>query len=176
MPRLLMRCFAVSLIQMTIDTHRFSLPSGGPEASRILPTIAHANQCWRPIALGRAGAAKHPGRLDNHGHKRYPNRRSVQPLAGRSISRNSLTTTTSGPRRRAAFAACQRGRGRRGGDSPYGQVGADSATAFQVILTGRATSVPFTTATTGSKRTTTDNTEAASTCAVHCVTEPRRME
>jgi hypothetical protein len=35
-----------------------------------------------------------------------------------------------------------------------------------VILDGRATSVPFTTVLNGPKRTTTDNHEAASTCAV----------
>ena len=39
--------------------------------------------------------------------------------------------------------------------------------ASHVLLAGRATSVPFTAVLTGPKRTTTDNTTAALTCADH---------
>jgi hypothetical protein len=51
--------------------------------------------------------------------------------------------------------------GRRGQASPNGESGADDDTRVcQVVLTGRATSVPFTAVMTGPQRTTTDNTTA----------------
>ena len=53
------------------------------------------------------------------------------------------------------------------------EVGANGAAVYRIVLTGRATSVPFTTVMTGSQRTPTDNTEAASTCTVPYLTRPR---
>jgi hypothetical protein len=67
--------------------------------------------------------------------------------------------------------ACQRGRGHRGWALPKGQGWTNGVTACHVVLTGRATSVPFTVVLTGPERTTTDNAKAASTCAEFC---PRR--
>jgi hypothetical protein len=47
-----------------------------------------------------------------------------------------------------------------------GQGGTPGGKLYQVVLTGRATSVPFTAVLTGPERTTTDNTKAAWSCAV----------
>jgi hypothetical protein len=46
--------------------------------------------------------------------------------------------------------------------TPCDQAGSNGASGYQLNLTGRATSVPFTTDKVGSPRTTTDNTTAAS--------------
>jgi hypothetical protein len=68
---------------------------------------------------------------------------------------------------RAAFAACQRRRWLpRNRPHPPVKVGANGATPYLVALASRATSVPFTTVTTGHERTATDNTTAASICAL----------
>jgi hypothetical protein len=52
-------------------------------------------------------------------------------------------------------------------DEPHPTVAVEPAppSCIRVALTGRATSVPFTTVTTGSERTTTDNTPTAVSCA-----------
>ena len=50
---------------------------------------------------------------------------------------------------------------------PPVKAGANGATPYLVDLASRATSVPFTTVTTGHERTATDNSTAASTCALH---------
>jgi hypothetical protein len=47
---------------------------------------------------------------------------------------------------------------------PAIKLGANGTAVCQVNLTGRPTSVPFTTVKVGSQRTTTDNTTAAATC------------
>jgi hypothetical protein len=53
-----------------------------------------------------------------------------------------------------------------GGPSPRVKAGPSGATAYHVILTGRATSVPVTAVMTGPERTTTDKAKAASTSVV----------
>jgi hypothetical protein len=60
-------------------------------------------------------------------------------------------------------------------DGPHPPVKAEPTAlrCARVILTGRATSVPFTAVLNGPERTTTDNHEAASTCAVP---DPRRRQ
>jgi hypothetical protein len=71
---------------------------------------------------------------------------------------------------RAAFATCQRG-----GWSP--RIGLTHHVRWSrrrqarasVVLRGRATNMPFTAVMTGPERTTGDNPEAASTCAVSCL-------
>jgi hypothetical protein len=66
---------------------------------------------------------------------------------------------------RALRALAYEPTGHRRRASPSSQGGPNGATGTRVILDGRATSVPFTTVTTGPERTTTDNTMAAATCA-----------
>jgi hypothetical protein len=67
---------------------------------------------------------------------------------------------------RAAFAACQRDPGRRGQAHPT-VTWSQRHQVCQVVLTGRATSLPFTAVMTGPQRTITDNVMAASTCTPH---------
>ena len=57
----------------------------------------------------------------------------------------------------------------RGGPHLNGQGWSRRRGVCQVVLTGRATTVPFTAVMTGHEGTTTDNAEAAFTCAVHCL-------
>jgi hypothetical protein len=49
----------------------------------------------------------------------------------------------------------------------YSEGGANGAKVYQVVLTGRATSVPFTAVLAGPERTLTDKTTAATTCGDH---------
>jgi hypothetical protein len=81
------------------------------------------------------------------------------------------TTTSAQFRSRCATAAsppgsCPRGGGHRGQASPSGRGGANGATVCEIILAGRATSVPFAAVMAGPERTTRNNPEAVSTCAV----------
>jgi hypothetical protein len=78
------------------------------------------------------------------------------------------------PTCREPLGSCQRCSGRRGRTSPSSRAGEPLPPgASIVLLAGRATSVPFTAVLNGSQWTTTDNTSAASTCAVP---HPRRSQ
>ena len=72
------------------------------------------------------------------------------------------------PRRLAAWPRCN---GYKRRPQPTVKLGNNGTTPFLVPLTGRATSVPFTTDLAGPERTSTDSTPAPSTCAVR---HPRR--
>jgi hypothetical protein len=72
-----------------------------------------------------------------------------------------------GPENAAApsTTACLHHGGTEGGSRPVVKVNPTPPSCATVILGGRVTSVPFTAVPTGPERTTTDNAEAASTCA-----------
>jgi hypothetical protein len=59
------------------------------------------------------------------------------------------------------------------GPPPTPKVGANGAKEYQVVLTGRATSVPVTAVLSGHKRTIIDNTEEGLDCAVHLLGRSR---
>jgi hypothetical protein len=81
------------------------------------------------------------------------------------VQRHSQEGSTRIAACRAAFAACQRGTGRRGPSSPYDYGRTDTTRLNGVDLTGRATSVPFTAVITGPSWTATDNITIAMSCA-----------
>lgn len=80
-----------------------------------------------------------------------------------------------GRRRAAAPPSRMPTRRRIVGDGPHPtlKVGAKGATLYQVVLTGRATSMPFTAVLTGPERTTTDNATAVATSAAPCLRRSR---
>ena len=170
---------------------RLARPRGRAFQARCLPAAAPLRglPASAEVAPGRASPAR---TMVRHGRDHEGCGAALGP---RSIRAGRSTTDTSGhpkpqvgpaalvarspkarlqrrghPRAAASPAgACQRGKwpSSTGDESP---LHASSCRRRQVrttlVLAGRATSVPFTTVTTGPERTTTDNAKAASNCAV----------
>jgi hypothetical protein len=103
---------------------------------------------------------------------RHPPSSKGMVEARRALARHRVGNLGSGVRLpRALWTLAPLGGSHRGRASPSGRGGATAPRCARVILAGRATSVPFTAVLNGPERTTTDNHEGASTCAVP---RPRR--
>jgi hypothetical protein len=124
------------------------------------------------VTLVRAGSARHREPLDLGGHQRSQrtpkNRRSCGIHRTTSDGEAARTRGSSPPARlpRALRALAHEAVVTE--DEPHHRVKVESTAQPDLgpILGGRATSVPFTAVLTGLERTTTDNHEASSTCAI----------
>jgi hypothetical protein len=139
-----------------------------PTRPRVNPSAQRPNLSRRgqPPPWGRAGAAGDVNRTDNHGHWRI-----TKPEVGHATCSNSTVEARFNDEATPKLPRRIRGLPTRGGH-PRNEprlivtVEPTARPGVGIILDGRATSVPFTAVLNGPERTTTDNTNAASTCAV----------
>ena len=149
---------------LAIPAGRSALSRRGPRL-RGVATRGDRDSRWSVLGPQSRGKRRTTaGRSGHQGFAETAGRSTYNPLTSHGGDRRCGVRAS--PAAASPPGSCPRGGGHQGRASPSGRGGGNGATVCEVILAGRATSVPFTAVLNGPERITTDNHEAASTCTV----------